>query len=43
MKYSCPHCNGDIIKSGTAYTKNGGKQNYECKKCHRHTMFPKRK
>lgn len=36
----CPYCKGDVIKSGFAVYKDDDKQNYECKRCHKHTVYP---
>lgn len=37
----CPFCGSDrLIKSGTAFTKDGGEQRYQCKNCYRHTIKP---
>ena len=48
MKYQhpengrCPHCNSmRLHKSGTVYVKEGPRQRYYCRACHRTTIRPR--
>ena len=38
----CPHCNSlRLHKSGIVYVKEGPRQRYYCRACHRTTIKPK--
>jgi len=38
---SCPYCGSSrLIKSGKAYFRDGMRQNFCCKDCHRRTTKP---
>jgi hypothetical protein len=38
----CPHCNSvRLHKSGTVYVREGPRQRYYCRACHRTTIKPK--
>lgn len=40
-KKLCPFCGSErLIKSGIAFTKEGERQRYQCRGCHRHTINP---
>jgi len=38
---NCPYCGSPrIIKAGVAYFREGKRQNFSCKDCHRRTTKP---
>ena len=38
----CPHCDSlRLHKSGTVYTREGARQRYYCRACHKTTIKPK--